>query len=85
MYPNWVSAGPIATAWTLEDQTLELNVTIPANTTATVYLPARDAARVMEGGKPAPQADGVRLVGMQDDIVVLEIGSGHYRFTSRMP
>jgi len=77
--------GKIATAWALEGDTLKLNVTIPANTAATVYIPAKDATRVMEGRKPAPQAEGVRLVGMQDGNVVLEVGSGQYRFTSQMP
>lgn len=77
--------GPIATAWERDGDTLKLDVSIPANTTATVYLPARDAAQVTEGGRAAPQAEGVRLVGMQDDNVVLEIGSGRYRFAAPMP
>ena len=36
-----------------------LNVTVPANTTATVYLPAASAEAVIEGRKPVAQAPGV--------------------------
>jgi len=77
--------GPIATSWEIEDRDLRLNVTIPANTTATVYLPTSDAASVREGKRPAMQAPGVRLVGMQDGNVILEVGSGTYKFTARVP
>ena len=77
--------GRIATAWKVDGDELRLDVTIPANTTATVYIPAVDGASVLEGKKPAPQAEGVRLIGMQDGNVIFEVGSGTYRFTSKMP
>jgi alpha-L-rhamnosidase len=77
--------GRIATAWRRDGDALQLDVAIPANTTATVYIPAGDAARIMEGRRPAPQAEGVRLIGMQDGVTIFEIGSGTYRFSSRLP
>ncbi|HNS19008.1 MAG TPA: family 78 glycoside hydrolase catalytic domain [Sedimentisphaerales bacterium] len=77
--------GKIATAWKVDGDTLKLDVTIPANTTATVYVPAVDAASIRERRKPVAQAEGVRLVDTKDGEVVLEVGSGVYHFTSRMP
>ena len=77
--------GRIATAWRLDGDTLRLDVTIPVNTTATVYIPTEDPAGIMEGRKRAPQAEGVRLIGMEDGNVIFEVGSGTYKFTSRMP
>lgn len=77
--------GKIATAWKLDGNRLKLDVTIPANTTATVYIPTANAAGILEGKKPASQAEGVRLIGMQDGVVAFEVGSGTYRFTSQMP
>jgi alpha-L-rhamnosidase len=60
-----------------------MQVTIPANTTATVYVPAKDAASVTEGGKPAAQAKGVKFLRLEDGAAVYEIGSGRYSFLSR--
>jgi alpha-L-rhamnosidase len=77
--------GRIATAWKLDGDKLRLDITIPANTTATVHIPAANPASILESGKPAPQAEGVRLIGKQDDVVLFEIGSGTYHFTSQMP
>ena len=57
-------------------------MTIPANTTATVYVPAKDAAAVTEGGKPAGEAAGVKFVRMEGGCAVYEVGSGEYRFVA---
>jgi alpha-L-rhamnosidase len=72
--------GKIATSWKVEADKLELDVTIPANTAATVYVPARDAKTVTESGRPAAQSDGVRFLRMERDAAVYEVGSGTYEF-----
>ena len=59
-----------------------MDVTIPVNTTATVYVPAKDAAGVTESGKPAGQAEGVKFLRMENAAAVYEVGSGCYRFCS---
>jgi len=75
--------GRIATAWKRDGESLKLDVTIPANTTATVCLPARDAANVTESGKAVAQARGVKFVGMEKGNAVFEVGAGKYKFVSR--
>ena len=85
---TWVKAhhecpyGRIVSNWTRDREKLTMDVTIPANTTATVYVPAKDAAGVTESGKPAAKAEGVKLVRMETGMAVYEIGSGSYRFCS---
>jgi alpha-L-rhamnosidase len=74
--------GPIACAWRIEAGTFTLEVTIPANTTATVYLPTSDAKSVREGEQPIGEAEGVRLVGHEGGRAMLTVGSGTYRFTA---
>jgi len=74
--------GTIATAWKRQGNHLELTVVVPANTTATVCLPASDPARVMESGKPASQAEGVRFLQQADGLSEFEVGSGTYKFAS---
>ncbi len=57
-------------------------VTVPANATAVVYVPAQSAEVVREGGRPAQTAAGVRFLHMADGCAVFEVGSGKYEFTA---
>lgn len=75
--------GRIATDWRVQGDDLSLTVTIPANTTATVCLPAKAAVQVTEGGKPASEAEGVKFVRMADGAAIYEVGSGTYNFVSK--
>jgi alpha-L-rhamnosidase len=75
--------GLIVSSWTLKDGLVTLDVTIPANTTATVYVPAAQADSVQESGKPAGQAECVKLLRAENGEAVFEVQSGSYRFTSR--
>jgi alpha-L-rhamnosidase len=93
---TWVKAmydsihGPIASAWRImsnfrSHDEFRLYVTIPANTTATVYVPTKDADEVTEGRRHASQAEGVRFIRMQDGTAVYEVGSGTYHFVAPLP
>jgi len=75
--------GPIRSEWHQSGGRFDLRVAIPANTTATVYLPAKDLKSVMEGGKALDTVAGVQSAKMEADQAVLEIGSGEYHFISR--
>ena len=77
--------GLIASRWQRTGQKLTLDVTIPANTTATVYVPAREAASVTESGRPASEAAGVSRIGARPGYVLFAVGSGSYRFGSVLP
>jgi len=77
--------GRIMSNWKREGGKLTMEVTIPANTTATVYVPAKDAAGVTESGKLAAKADGVKSLRMEHNAAVYAVGSGTYRFQSTLP
>ena len=111
---DWVKAeygsihGKIATQWKRTGDQFELNVTIPANTTATVFLPAKDAASITENGRPLDRVTGVKYLRQEKDqdaypphtgasigawpmpprreleCALLEVGSGTYRFASKL-
>jgi len=68
-----------------KSDTFILDVEIPANTVATVYVPARDVESVIEGRGPAARARGVKPIGMQGNAAVFEVGSGTYHFASPLP
>ena len=77
--------GRIASDWKLERQEFTLKVTVPPNTSATVYVPAPDVAAVTEGGRPIGDATGVKFLRQEDGCVVLMVGSGDYAFAARQP
>ena len=85
---NWVKAhydsihGRIVSNWRRTKNNFELEVEIPANTTATVYVPAGNAGQVTESGRPLAHAAGVTFVKQEGGRAVLTIGSGTYRFVS---
>jgi hypothetical protein len=62
-----------------------LSVTIPANTTATVYVPAASADTVTENGRPAAKAKGVSFSRMENGCAVFAVESGKYEFVSNLP
>ena len=75
--------GKIESSWRTDGATFTEDVTIPANATATVYVPAKSVERVTENGVPASRSTGVRFVRMEGDAAVFEVESGTYSFVSR--
>src|SRR5208283_6107097 len=74
--------GRIVSDWAVEHGHFKLTVTVPANATATVWVPTSDASSVVEGGRPALKADGVLDYRVQAGRAVFEVGSGTYHFTA---
>ncbi len=72
--------GKINSAWRIDEEGYHLEVTIPANTTATVWIPTAEPTMVTESGRPASEAEGVKSVNSSKDWVIYEVGSGAYRF-----
>lgn len=77
--------GEVRSDWRIEKGRFLLDVAVPPNTKAVVHLPGTDPAAVLESGRPASAAAGVRILGREAGAVVLEIGSGRYRFASPWP
>jgi alpha-L-rhamnosidase len=75
-------AGPVLVAWQRRGNGMTMALTVPANTTATVQLPAATSAGVQEGGVAAARAPGVTVVSATEGVVALSVGSGTYHFTS---
>ncbi|HLX72252.1 MAG TPA: family 78 glycoside hydrolase catalytic domain [Verrucomicrobiae bacterium] len=68
------SYGLISSEWHRDGKKFDWQIEIPANTAATVYVPATDVQAVkVKGAKPSRFEDGR---------AVFELGSGKYRFVS---
>jgi alpha-L-rhamnosidase len=76
--------GLISASWKKDNGSFNLDVTIPANTTATVWLPAKEVGAVTESGKPAAKAGGVQFVRSESGGAIYEVQSGTYRFRSQL-
>ena len=74
--------GRIGSAWKVDGKSLTYRATVPANTSATLYLPVTAPDTVKEGGKDARQAKGVTFVRYQQGKAVYTLTSGTYEFTA---
>jgi alpha-L-rhamnosidase len=87
---GWVKAthqtmyGTLGVNWVRHENTVSLQVTIPVNTTATVFVRATSGANVLVDGKPANETEGVRLVRSEAGERVFEVQSGVYSFDSML-
>jgi alpha-L-rhamnosidase len=86
---QWVAAshrslyGTIRSHWRREPDRILWRVSVPPNTTATVYVPSDDADGVREGNGPARTSVTVRLLRVEKDAAVFAVESGEYTFESR--
>jgi alpha-L-rhamnosidase len=72
------SYGLIASGWEIKEGKMSLHISIPANTTATIVLPAADINQVTGNGKPLSAGFSTNKQNGAD--VVIETGSGDYTF-----
>ena len=74
--------GEIISAWRAGARRFDWEVTVPANTTASVRLPVPPKAHITEGGRPIERATGVTKVGRGKNEVTCLLDSGRYRFAA---
>jgi len=73
--------GRISTDWSQNaDRSFSLSVSIPANTSARIHLPARHQSRIIESRAELSSGSDIRVVERSDYETVIEIGSGSYQF-----
>ncbi|WP_223151555.1 glycoside hydrolase family 78 protein [Chitinophaga varians] len=70
--------GLIRSHWEQNGPSFKWRISVPVNTTATVYVPAKDAKEVKEGGKPMADNKDVKFLRMEEGYAVYEIPSGNY-------
>jgi alpha-L-rhamnosidase len=74
--------GALNSSWKRDKGQFTLDVTVPANTTATIWVPAKDGAAVTESGRKAAEGKGVKFVRSEGGSAVFEVESGVYSFRS---
>ncbi len=73
--------GKLASGWKLEGDRLIMDIEIPANTNATVFLPADDISQVSEGGQPYENSTAKKITEFKTNYLRINLGSGAYHFS----
>jgi alpha-L-rhamnosidase len=72
--------GTASSGWSVNGNDLTLDVEIPANTTADIYLPATEQGTITESGVALSAQKDVKVANSDDQYVVVKTGSGKYHF-----
>jgi alpha-L-rhamnosidase len=72
--------GTIKSEWKKSESSFELKVSIPANTTAEIWVPANENAGITESGKEISLSADLKFLGYKNGYAVLAAGSGDYTF-----
>jgi len=81
---EWVNAyhdspyGRIVCNWRKQEESLKMEIIVPANTSATVYIPASDTSRVKVGGKHT--SENVTFLREENGYALYQVGSGEYHY-----
>ncbi len=73
--------GKLSGGWKLEADKIIMDVEIPANTTATIFIPASNANSITENNKPLSAIGDIKIVETKDGYVEINVGSGVYHFS----
>ena len=75
--------GRISSSWKTGKGLLTYSATVPANSTATLYLPTASPETVLESGKAAAEATGVTFVKLEKGKAVYTLQPGTYTFVTK--
>jgi hypothetical protein len=74
--------GEIRSDWEKSGGKVVMDVTIPVNTSALVFVPFRSGSTLKEKGKDISEVKDIQVVGEEGGRKVLKVGSGTYHFVS---
>lgn len=72
--------GTIQTDWKILNKAMMLKVNIPANTTALIYIPAKERSHILESDIPVSQIKNINYIRSENGYAIYKVGSGSYDF-----
>ncbi|MHA1849076.1 MAG: alpha-L-rhamnosidase C-terminal domain-containing protein, partial [Promethearchaeota archaeon] len=87
---NWVSCeletihGLYKVKWKVDAGNVILNVSIPVNTIASLSLPISSAGSIRENEKEIGDVPGVHSTKIQDNALIIKLGSGNFSFSFKL-
>lgn len=73
--------GKLSNSWKVDADKFTMDVEIPANTAATIYIPAASMDAVTESGTALSSAKNIHPEKTEDGYVIVTAGSGVYHFS----
>jgi alpha-L-rhamnosidase len=74
--------GEIQSSWERKEKKLTMEITVPANTKAILYIPSANKTEITESGETLENTEGLKIMESNDRFIVVEAGSGRYVFES---
>jgi alpha-L-rhamnosidase len=74
--------GKVSSGWSVDNGKLSLDIEIPANTTATVYIPASESTTITENGTDLSSVKDITVAGKEKGYTIVTLGSGSYHFVA---
>ncbi|HEX8020686.1 alpha-L-rhamnosidase C-terminal domain-containing protein, partial [Mucilaginibacter sp.] len=75
--------GNIVSSWKKDQRQFKLEVSIPANTTASIYLPVKSNAAITVDGQNIKAKHDLKFVGYHNGKAEIKAGSGNYTFIAK--
>jgi hypothetical protein len=79
---NYSVKGMIRSSWKKENGSISLNIIIPGNSRATVYVPTKNVKSITESSRGISKVKEIKFLFAQEDYAVYQVGSGTYNFKS---
>ncbi len=76
--------GMIANSWKRNANIYTQETIVPANTRATIFLPAKSIARVTLNGNLLSTTEGIKIGALVNGYIEINVGSGKYQFKSEL-
>jgi alpha-L-rhamnosidase len=87
---TWVEAshdspyGRVKVRWERKDASFTVKLVVPPNSTATLWLPAREGGEITEGAKPIARSPGARFLRREAGRAIYAVDAGTYVFETQL-
>lgn len=72
--------GIASSGWKADERNISLEVQVPVNTKATIWLPSAITSNIRESGNPLSAIKSIKILGVEDGFTKVQTGSGKYSF-----
>jgi alpha-L-rhamnosidase len=79
-YSNMTPYGKVVSEVKRNGNRLEMNITIPVGSYATVYIPVSSNSDVTEGGNTIENTPGIEKKGTENSRLIVQATQGSYKF-----
>ncbi|RED50117.1 alpha-L-rhamnosidase [Seonamhaeicola aphaedonensis] len=72
--------GTISSAWNWGKNHLNMDIEVPTNTSAKVYIPTSEVSKIKESNMPLNKNPDIKVLQSEEEFTILKVGSGKYAF-----